>query len=171
MSTFIKTPAYGLEVPVGKMQTMFDNNLSWLGTNNIYGIIFRNQSPEGLIPEAWITDTEYKNIFNNDNTTSQIGFLPLDRNITTHNATVKIIVTVNLEVAYGATTRDNERAYLEVEYIIEKRHRIIEGSFKQGIAEVFAGFRTDNIEYLDMQPWDCFSFEVEMSYPTAIVCP
>jgi hypothetical protein len=171
MTVFAKSPAYGLEVSVSKMQTLLDSTLTWLGTTNIYGLIFRNAQKEDVIPEAWISNREYKQIFINDKSTAQIGFIPLDRNVLAKTATVQVVCTINLEKAYDASVRDNERAYLEFQNAIEKRNIVIEGSFKQGIQDVFAGFRTDNIKYLDMQPFDCFSFEVGMSYPNNPLCP
>jgi hypothetical protein len=120
--------------------------------------------------EAWSSGDEYKPVFNNDKVTSEIAFLPLDRNVISHVATVQIIVTVNLETAYGSNVRDSERAYLEIQNIIQERHRIEEGSFKQGVPSVFGGTRIDNIDYLDMQPFDVFSFDIIVSYPNDVGC-
>lgn len=175
MTVFAKNTTYGLESPVLKMQNLFESSLSWLGTINIYGIIFKNVNGDDIIPEAWtgtgVKGREYKQIFNDDKTTAQIGFLPLERNVISKTATVQIICTIDLEKAYDANIRDNERAYLELQNIIEKRNKVLEDGFKQGIEDVFAGFKTDDIKYLDMQPFDCFSFEVEMSYPNNPLCP
>jgi len=170
MTVFAKSPAYGLEFPISKLQSLINSNLTWLGTNKIYGIIFKNAKKDNVIPEAWISNNEYKHIFNSDKSTSQIGFLPIDRNVRSKTATVQIICTIDLKKAYDANIRDNERAYLELQNIIETRYNTLEGSFKQGIEDVFSGFKTDNIKYLDMQPYDCFSFEVEMSYPNNLPC-
>jgi hypothetical protein len=174
MTVFAKSPAYGLEVSVSKLQTVLESALTWLGTNNIYGIIFKNADKDNIIPEAWVGDgaqgKEYIPVFNNDKSTSQIGFLPLDRNVLAKTSTVQIICTIDLIKAYGANIRDNERAYLELQNAIEQKSIVLEDSFKQGIEDVFSGFRTDNIKYLDMQPFDCFSFEVEISYPNNPPC-
>lgn len=171
---FDKTDKYGLEVPVGNMQTVIDSELIWLGTNNIYGIIFKNKQKDGVVPEAWIgtgiKGREYTQVFNDDKTTSQIGFLPLERDLTTRLALVQIIVTIDIEKAYDSNIRDNERAYLEVQNIVRVHHNIKEDSFKQGIEDVFKGFKIDNIKYLDQQPFDCFSFDVYMAYPNNLPC-
>jgi hypothetical protein len=174
MTVFAKDTTYGLEAPVLKMQNLLESDLTWLGTINIYGIIFKNVRNDDIIPEAWIgtgiRGKEYKQVFNSDKTTAQIGFLPIDRNIIAKTATVQIICTIDLIKAYGANIRDNERAYLEFQNAIEKRVKVLEDSFKQGVPDVFSGFKTDDIKYLDMQPFDCFSFEVEMSYPNNPPC-
>lgn len=164
MTVFAKNPAYGLEFPISQIQSELNNKLTWLGNNNIYGIIFNNAYNGDVIPESWVSNKEYKQVFINDKSTSQIGFYPIDRNVVARYATVQIIVTVNLQEAYGALIRDNERAYLEVQRIIDKYTNISEGGFKRGVQDVFSDFRTDNIKYLDMQPFECFSFEVEIAY-------
>lgn len=174
MTVFAKDTTYGVEVPVLKMQNLLNTTLTWDGTINIYGIIFKNKKDGDVIPEAWIgtgaKGRDYKQVFNSDKTTAQIGFVVLDRNVISKTATVQIICTIDLEKAYSANIRDNERAYLELQNAIEERNIVIEGSFKQGIDDVFTGFKTDNIKYLDMQPYDCFSFDVEMSYPNNAPC-
>lgn len=170
MTVFAKSPAYGLEVSISKLQNVIETNLGWLGTNNIYGLIFKNAKKDDIVPEAWISNNEYKQVFINDKSTSQVGFLPIDRNVLAKTATVQVIVTIDLQKAYGASIRDNERVYLDFQNIIERRNLVIEDSFKQGIQDVFSGFRTDNIKYLDMQPFDCFSFDIQMSYPNNPPC-
>jgi hypothetical protein len=174
LTVFAKDTTYGLEVPVLKMQNLFESDLPWIGTNNIYGIAFEAAKEDNIVLTAWVNEginrREQPEIFNNDKVTSVIGFLPISRDVISKVAIVQIICTIDLEKAYNANVRDNERAYLEFQNIIEQRHKVSEGGFKRGIDDVFAGFRTDNIKYLDMQPFDCFSFEVEMSYPNNPPC-
>lgn len=172
MTVFAKDTTYGLETSVLRVQNLLNDNLPWLGTNNIYGIVFKNAKKDDVIPEAWIGNSgrEYKEVFCNDKATSQIGFIVLDRDIISKSATVKIIVTINLEKAYNSSIRDNERAYLDFEKALKNSISFKDSVFNQGINDVFTGFRTNNIKYLDMQPFDCFSFELIMFYSSNLPC-
>lgn len=173
MTVFAKNTLYGLEIAVKNTQDIIEQYLTWVGTNNIYNLLHRNKDEAGdTILEYWsglgVKGREYEQAFVNDKVTSCIGFLELDRNFNTKYANVDIICTVNLERAYNQNIRDNERAYIELMTVVEKLW-IVE-DFKRGIEDVFSGFKTANIMYADMQPFDVFSFTVNMAFDANLPC-
>jgi len=167
---FAKQIRYGLEQQVYAMQEALEAKLSWNGTINIYGLLFKNAINDNYILEAWTgadrLGREYTQVFNQDKTTAQIGFIEVSRNPALKNAIVDIICTIDLEKAYNNNIRDNERAYLEFNHIISNINKVT--GFERGINNVFSGFRIDNIKYLDIQPYDAFRYRVEMVYNNSI---
>jgi hypothetical protein len=169
MTVFAKATVYGLESPVKNLQTILDSDLTWLGSRNVYGLLFKNTKKDNIIPEAWISGNEYKQIFNTDKYATEIGFIEISRDVILGTAEIDIICTVNLNTIYGSNIRDNERAYLEFEVVIRKLVQEVTG-FKRGIEDVFSGFNTDKIKYADMQPFDVFSFTCTVAYPKNPPC-
>lgn len=167
MTIFTKDTRYGIEQSVYLIQDILESELTWSGNVNIYGLLFKNKDNDGnTILEAWVNKgvnkREYRQVFNDDKLTATIGFIETDRDIINYRVTIDVIFTINLEKAYNQKVRDNERAYIEAHRAIEKAHQVTD--FKRGIDDVFAGYRTDNIQFLDMQPFDVFSFTIEVPY-------
>lgn len=171
MTVFAKDITYGLETTIKHLQEHIDSKLTWSGNNNIYGLIHRNSSEDGIIPEAYIgsgsNNKEYKQVFVNDKLTSSLGFLESgDRDLVNgRNVDIDVIVTMRLDLAFPDDLRNNELAMLQFERILKSFYAIntVESS-KQGIENVFSEFYYDNIIYRDMHPWLVFSMRVNLFY-------
>lgn len=174
---FVKDETYGLETTIKHLQQYIDANITWLGDNYIYGLIYKNSSDKGIIPEAYIGDgitkKVYAKVFCQDNITSTIGFLESgDRNLSGgRNVNVDAIVTIRLDKAFDSNIRNDELAMLQFERLLKGFYGINEVlTSKQGIENVFSGFYYDNMLYRDMHPWLTFSMQINLLYNDDLKC-
>ena len=162
----------GIDAAIYRLQTLLNENLTWLGTN-IYGRIYRNKDSEGKFhPETWIEGDEYSQVFVNDNNAGNVGFYVKDvRTITSGimEADIEIIFTVDVTGIYGTELRDDEKALLEASQILVKA--ITKGftindsnNVKINNEKVFADFDRESIAYRDMQPYFNFSISGKLEY-------
>ena len=164
---YAKAIPYGLDATIKRLQQHLDTYLSliWAGTFEIFGKIQRTETESGIIPEAYSSGNEYIQVFVNDNVACTIGFDLIDRTIdSVKKATVDVIFTLNLEEIHEDTLRNDEKALLEAQKVIEKSGLTKVILVKEGIKEVFSNFQYENIKYRDMQPWQVFSFRCELMY-------
>lgn len=171
---YAKDTTYELETKIKFIQEALNDELPWFDTVSdsdvvIYNKIYRNPDSEGnIIPEAYTTAGEYKQIFVDDRVAASIGFLPTgNRSVVDgyNTVTVDIICTVNLSKIYPGTTREDERALHDVLSTLREDNMITEiNEVKEGVPNVFSGFFTDNIKFNNMQPWYCFSINADMEY-------
>ena len=170
---FVKTNPYGIDDKLKRIQSYLDDNLSWNGTLEIYGKVEKTLREKSVIPEAYKSGNEYKEIFFNDKVSCTIGFLVKDRMITNNrlSANVDIIFTVNLKKIYSTTIREDELCLIDAKQAIKKSLLVDSiNKIKVGIDEVFNGFDKDRINSRDMNPWFVFSFETEISYNENKTC-
>lgn len=163
---FAKTITYGLDTQVKRMQEYMDVNLGWTNVN-IYGLIQKTTKNNKIVPEAYISEKDYKEVFLNDKVYGSVGFIETNREIfPVKKSTIDVVFTVLLSKIYpSSTTRENELCMLQAERCLEYSGLIYNVTgLKQGIDDVFSGFNTDNIKHLDMHPWMVFSFEIELQY-------
>ena len=171
---YAKTTVYGLDAQIKLIQTALDKLLPWSGTVEIYGKIQKTLRDEKVIPEVYISGSDYKELFVNDKVSATIGFIVKDRvylDIYKPNSKVDVVFTVNLEKIHANSTREDERCLIEAKNALKKTMLFNSiSAIKTGIDEVFTGFDRDRIKHRDMQPWFVFSLETEITYSEIINC-
>lgn len=159
----------GLDAKIYQIQKRLGEYLQdiWRGDITIYGRLFENTKDDKKILEAFISGNDYKQPFIDDKLSCTIGFKEISRLIapTLLTARLDVIVTGNINKLIGQATRNDEKVFLQI-YTGLKKTMAIDGinGTKRGIDNVFSGYNTENIKYRDMQPWFCFSFEIEVQY-------
>ena len=172
---FAKTTPYGIDKKLKAVQTSLNSQLSklWLGTIEVYGKIEPTKRNDKIIPEVYVSGTEYREIFVNDRVTATIGFIVKDRAVANNLVTAKIdiVFTVDLKKAYGVSLREDEKAIIQAKKAVEKS--MLCGAITKintGIDDVFKGFDRERVKHRDMQPWLVFSLETEITYDETINC-
>jgi hypothetical protein len=168
---YAKSVTYGLDAKIYELQQDFEDQLPWQCENqevSIYGKIYPNpDSKNQIIPEAYIDENEYRQIFVDDKIPATIGFLVIGNRVTENSknrVNVDVIVTVNLDKIYTGRNRDDEKALLEVMRVIRSGTSIEALEIKEGVENVFSGFYIDNILFNNMQPWYVFSVNIDLEY-------
>lgn len=171
MTVFAKDTVYGLESSVKDFQEYIDDNLTWSGTNEVYGLLYPTMRGDNRVLEAYIgtgtKKTEYRQVLVNDKVTSTIGFLEVaDRALIDNWVTeIDVIVSVRLDRAFGSNDRNDELAMLQFSKIIKDFYGVGQIKYiKRGIDSVFSGFYTDDIKHRDMHPWLVFSMGIDLQY-------
>ena len=163
-----KTNRYGVEVPIYLAQQDLQDNLQWqdLTKVDIYGKIERTTRNGKVIPEAFISNGEYKEVFCDDRRHAVVGFLVDDvRGLDGEyfNADVSVIFTVRLDKIHSTDNRDTEKTIIEaIRALNLSSENIIE--IREGIESVFQGFDTEHIENRGMGKWFVFSIKFKMFY-------
>lgn len=175
MTVFAKDTVYGLETTIKDLQNHIDTNLTWSGTNNIYGLVYPILRDGNLNLESYkgtgINNKEYGEIFINDKVTSTIGFLTTSDRNTGEDLDVDIecICTVRLDLAYNTDLREDEQAMLHFRKVMNSFYAINNVEYiKTGLNNVFSGYYVGNLLNRDMHPWLVFSMGFNIKYPDDI---
>ena len=169
----------GIDKQISRCQKYLDKYLSniWDGNIAIDGPLYVNDAPTGTAPEAYVENNDYKEVLIDDTKDCTIAFVlksPRTINQRIHTATVELIATGNIKNLLSTTLIEDERIYLNLyEGILNSQITRKINSSKHGIANVFSGFGISNdyiqsIQYRDMFPWFCLSFELEIDYVNTI---
>lgn len=159
----------GIDEQIQRIQTDLHNKLNW-GDIEVFGRARRNQSKnKGLVPEAYLGNGEYREVYNNDRFNATIFFI----DDTEHNASgggwytaeTKIVFSVNLpKIKSNISHRADMEAEIMALKIIEK-HKIFEiTGFEKGVETVLRDFDTDRIKLTDMQPFHVFAIVGTLKY-------
>jgi hypothetical protein len=187
MSVFAKDNVYGLDFVVKTIQqdvfdyVSYDANVrpyGWEGDVDVYGLIYRKQITEGLVPETWLgtgtNNKEYSRVFVNDKISASIGFLETGvRNLENWTATLDAILTIRLDLAYASRSdlRSQEHAILMFQRALKYSSAVSKPlQLKQGVEVVFSGFYNQNIRNRDMYPWLVCSMPISVQYSDNIDC-
>lgn len=163
------TKPKGIDKEIQLIQTSLSTKLGWPLTDT-YGRVHKNQSKEkGLVPEFYVGNNEYKDVFTNDLKASNIFFIDNDEHTTENRvfyfSEVKIVFMVDLKKVKPNIVH---RADMEVEIDalkIVKQHRMFQvDGFEKGIETVFKGFNIERIKLLNMQPYHVFAITGRLKY-------
>ena len=114
---------YGIDTKIKQVQTYLNSNLTWTAPM-VYGRVYRNLKRVGeadvIIPEVYVKQKEYSQIFIDDTTNAKIGFDIIDREVNPYTAQVDIIFTGNVEKVYSpSASRLDEKAVIEAFRVLE----------------------------------------------------
>lgn len=178
---YLKTKAVGLDIPIQSMQNFLYVQLKkkWgLVDNDIkaYGRIYRNQSTQGYIPEAYMGNGEYADTFFDDLVKMNYCFFAGEHQ--TYNkglsVPVSIIFCVNVpQVKPGYAWRADEEIRLDVENLLHSpRNGFMFTGVETGIGNVFKEFTSWNnkrgIPFTDTHPFHCFRINLLADYSVSL---
>lgn len=168
---------YGIDRPINEIQKVLEKIMLFNGKGirgdkwtecNIYGRINRNLRNDIYIPEIYIGNGEFKEVFVDDGKTAELGFYVKGEiiNNNTHTADIDIILSTDFRKL---------GKMLNTEYLKSKLTnwlydtRMIEiGSVNEGVEKVFADFDKDRYKYRDMFPFGIISVETTLIYSNTI---
>lgn len=159
----------GIDVAIQNLQTFLHDKLGWENID-VYGRVYRNVTEQkGLIPEAYIADGEYRDVFLNDKKTATIFFIDDNKHETKEGirfeGKIKIVIAVNLKKAFpNATHRADSDAEIKAIELTRLRSGFVMNELEKGIENVFSGFNTEGIKLSDIQPYHVFSINGVITY-------
>lgn len=152
------------------IQTQIYEKVGWSNID-IYGRVHKNpHKTKGLIPEFYLGDNEYKEVFQNDVKNATIFFI--DDNLATVQdgnnllkSKIKIVCFVNLEKCFeGITHRADTESELHLLKIVKNCRMFELTGIEKGIGTIFREFNTTGIEKTNMQPMHVFALVGELKY-------
>jgi hypothetical protein len=169
MSIYLKSDAVGLDKIINRMITSLNIHLNTdrsLGLD-IYHRVYKEERDGKFIPFAFISGSDYQEVFVNDKVNGEVGFLVSeDREIKGTNVIVPVTIlfSVNLDsIDNSSTQREDEKVIAIVQNAVSNLNWEMTG-IKTGLKNVYEGFDTERIKYRDMQPFLNFSFTVKVIY-------
>ena len=176
---YLKSNAEGLDSKINRWITRLNTKLntqkSW-GVS-IYHKVYREHtnveslsgtgvSKSVIVPYAFLSGKDYKEVFLNDRVNGEIGFLlgtVRDGESGSFIVSMDIIFSLNLDkLDSGSLQREDEKAIITASNIVSKYADILK--VKTTIPEVFRDFDTGRIKRKDIQPFLNFSFTINILY-------
>jgi len=168
----LKSDAVGFDKSINRMINKLNKHVNtYLGYDfEIYHKIYRNKlEVDGnliTIPEALLSNGDYREIFINDKYNGIVGFLPAEtREVNGSNAEVEVdvIFSVKMDTIFDTGQREDEKMLLSCKNAVD--HFGFEVTeIKTGLENVYSGFDTSRINFRDMNPWFNFSFTILVIY-------
>jgi len=173
MSLVSKTAPIGIDIPVDKIQralyTDLVTNGPWLSYES-YHRAYENDHEEGIRPEVFTINNDYKEVFMDDafNVTS---FFIVDQDRLINNgeefrSDISIIFQVQLDKLLPLVLhRADEEFNNQVSNVLSNLgygYELL--GMEQGIDNVFAEFDQDQIKYEDLQPYYVVRFNLSVPY-------
>lgn len=188
MLTVVANPV-GIDIPVKKLQEKIHRELmvKWgLDPNDsiqnaryeCYGRCYRNRKQTGYVAEVYIGNSNYKDVYWNDelNAISFFGIGSSVRNKINDQTDVHLIFFVNLEkLKPSLTNRADEEVRLDVLNTIGKfNFGFTYTGFELGIENVLreypGSYRSERLKYVDMHPVHCFRLNFTLTYNINKIC-
>lgn len=168
-----KIKPVGIDRIIDSIQKTLFNKLGW-DTGTVYESNPRAyKTPgklngrEGLIPEVFVSDKEYKEVYFDDTIDASSFFLVADSRTGDKNYSivVSIIFQIKLDKIFSNIThRADEEAHRQVLDVLEKTTLVKINSLQTGIANVYSGLLVDQSKLDDMQPFHVFKVDMDVNY-------
>ncbi len=174
----ILTNTSGIDCNIQDMQiTLYDGLLAKDSISEVegFGRVYKNNTENGAIPEYYLSDGNYKELYLDNNWNVSFSFIVGDNHRTedgiVYIAPVKIVFWFNLK-KLDSTKRADAEAHRIVSEIIENEftNTYQPTGLETGIENVYRGFRVDQIKYDDMQPFHVFSYNMDLTYYLTKTC-
>ena len=146
-----------------------NNDTAW----DCYGRAYRNQTADGLTPEVYKGNGEYKDVYWDDSL-KVLSFFNVGENIKFQNlsatASVSLIMMVNVsKLKPSSTVRNDEEIRNQIQKFCRVNRFTFEmNSFETGIDNVFKEFsgwrKSDGMKFKDLHPWHCFRINFSVVY-------
>lgn len=152
--------------------------LVWSGEIDAHGRVYKNvDSSNRVKPERYVSNGDYREVFLSDKIAAAFFFLTSDRDTSTDEmvfvSPTKIVFMLNLNKIYPSKVgRADELARADALDIIREytfQNFDITG-IQKGLRQVFAGLDISQMKYSDMQPYHCFSVDVDLQYHLTKKC-
>lgn len=170
---YLKDKPKGIDKVINDLNVTLYNSLvdsDWF-EYNAYHRAYKNETNEGIIAEVYDKDDkDYKEVFFNDNLSASSFFLiedsiPSIDGGNMFDTTISVIMQCDLsKVANIIEYRADEEIVSQVVRALKDTKYGSISNINRGISNVYNGFRTDNIEYTDMNPFFCFRIDLDVTY-------
>ena len=174
MNNTITNPQ-GIDFTIQRIQEDLYNELilKWVDDIDGYGRIYKNINATNntITPQWYLGNKEYKNVYYRDEFSGSFMFIDSDRHTTKDEVffetKVKVVFMLDLNrILPNETDRADAIAQNDA---VEILRNIAFGKFNitgitKGIKNVFNGFTTDSIKFTDIQPYHCFSVDIDLTY-------
>lgn len=141
-----------------------------------YGRVYRNESERGVIPEAFVEDTnDYKEVFLDSSLDLSFGFIDNETHTSedgvVYIAKIKVFFWVNISIL-SATERQDAEMHRIVSVILKENGYPSdnETELEKGVDNVFKGFNVENLKSSDIHPFHLFSFNFNLPYNLTKKC-
>lgn len=167
-NNYIKNNPVGVDVSIQKLQNHLFSKLYWIDCD-VFGRVYKLKTENGLVPRAFISGKDYKDVFTNDRKTSTIFFVDEDKHTTKegikYECDIKIIFMVDLKKAMpNIIHRADMEVEQEVVELIRNRSNFRITQVEKGIDTVLKEFSRENLDKIDMQPFHIFSVVGVLTY-------
>lgn len=169
------TTTVGIDTVIQSIQTTLYNELvnEWVDDIDAHGRVYKNISStdSSILPQWYMGNGEYKDVYYNDQFSASFMFVDNDN----HDTEDEMVFTTNVRVVFMLDlkrVKPNEpgRADMitqnDVVEILRNNafNRFSITGITKGVSNVFRGFKTDGIKFSDIQPYHCFSVNIDLSY-------
>ncbi len=164
----------GIDKDIQSIQnTLYTSLITKWGYNlDAHGRVYKNIDQEGkMFPQWYIGDREYKDVYYNDSFSGLFMFVDGDNHSTedevVYSTDVKVIFMLDLSRVFPSeVVRADMLAQNDVIEILRNNafNRFKIKGITKGIKNVFQGFNTERIKFTDMQPYHCFSVNLDLTY-------
>lgn len=166
----------GIDEHIDKLQSLINSKLitAWSiadDTYKCYPRCYRNAEDNGYIAENYEGAGEYKEVYLDD-TLKAISFFGIGNNIPAgaeSKAEIHLVFFVNIDKVKPGSDRRDEEVRLDVYKILNRElfgfqvKGIITG-LENVLREYPGSRRDDRLKNVDMHPFHCFRFDLELTY-------
>lgn len=175
MAIIVKIGAKGIDAKIDQLQRYLFNNLGWTNYQSCHRA-YRNPKEDSIIPEVYIGNNEYREVFFDDNFDATSYFLVDDENPIEDRGlqpTISMYFQVKIDkIEPGITHRADEEIMNRVLFWISKNSFGIKATSRvTGIPSVYAGLKQDQIPFDDMSNF--LAFRIVLDFPIILpdFCP
>jgi len=165
--------AFGIDAAIKRIQLQLYDSIVERWTNNIngYGRVYKNPRNFRKIPEAYVGNREYEDVYFDDKADANFFFLASDNASSTDEMVftnnVKVVFCLNLEECIEGNDRMDALAHKDAVEIL--RNISTSGmyeitGYETGLENVFSGYSITGIKHDDMQPYHCFAVNIDLNY-------
>jgi len=173
MNNTISTTA-GIDTVIQSIQTDLYEELKvdWVNSIDAHGRVYRNIDANGKTKPRWyVSNGEYKDVYYNDEYACSFMFVDDEEHDTEDEylftTGVKVVFMVDLQrILPEETGRADMIAQSKVVDILRTYafERFSVTGITKGLRNVFRGFDTGSIKFSDIQPYHCFSINLDLNY-------
>lgn len=172
----VLTSPIGIDSEIQQLQVdLYDALITkWVDGLDAYGRIYKNKDEnDGTVyPQYHKGDGEYKkDVYHSDDVSGTFFFVDSDESTTedgfAYVSIVKCVFMVDLKkILPNSVDRADQEAQRDVVELLREfspgRFDIVE--IEKGISNIFSGFNQVKIKDLDIQPYHCFSININLFY-------
>lgn len=168
------TNTIGIDKEIQSIQNVLYDSLiaKWVNDLDGHGRVYKNIDQEGkMFPQWYMGQREYKDVYYNDRYSGVFMFVDGDNHTTedevVYSADVKVVFMLDLSrVLPSEVDRADMFAQNDVVEILRNNafNRFKITGITKGVKNVFQGFNTERIKFTDMQPYHCFSVNLNLTY-------
>lgn len=171
MALIQKISPVGIDSLINSIQEEFYETVSWVNASHgyeSYPRVYRNESQIGNLPEVYLGNNEYQDVFMDDKFSASSFFITDERRTVNNGLTdtsFHMVFQVLLNELYGAVShRADEEAHQEAMQILDGLAYGFEVTdLEIGVNNVYRSLAFDDKDNDDMHPYHVFKITMESS--------